>query len=234
MGSLRSPQKICIKVKKYLHEMELEVIRYYFDLLTYLFIICILLSNDDSKIYICKYIIQAKCIAEFIQCMINVKTLKYDIMFHHALTILLVQASVHCEYNADIYDLKSVNYITRTLISTEVSALFLTVHNLLKHIYWTDTVLYVINRSVFIITFLYYRTYRLFNLSIFVFKNKEHIFFLNKPTVFDSDIYMTLMKINSLIAMECLVGIVILNLNWSTVLIDRLYSVIRLNIRYYN
>jgi len=235
VGSLRSPHKICIKVKKYLHEMTpepLEIMVQTIDLFTYSIIICILFSNDDSKIHMCKYLVQSKCIIDFIQCMINVKPLKYDIMIHHTLTIILVQASVHCEYNTNIYDITTINYITKTLITTEVSALFLTVNNLLKHINWTDTVLYFINRNIFIFTFLYYTTYQLCGLFLFVMRKRE-LLSLNIPLLNDSEpqIYM---KLNTIIAIVCLTGIIALNFAWSAVLIERLYSIIHLNIQYYN
>lgn len=203
------------------------------NLFTDLTIICIAFSNDNSKVYTCKYLVQAKCIIDFIQCMINIKPLKYDIMIHHTLTILLVQASIHCEYNTDIYDENTVNYITKTLITTEISALFLTFNNILKHINWEDTLLYLINRNAFIIAFLYYRTYQLCGMFFYIIKNRE-LFAIIASLSFDSEIHNTYIRFNTVIALMCLTGIVALNFAWSAVLIERLYSVIYLNIQYYN
>jgi hypothetical protein len=210
--------------------MLLETLVQLTDLFIYSLIISTLIFYDDTKLYMCKYLVQMKCFIDLIQYINDSKPIKFDIIIHHSFTIILIHVSEHCIYNTDIYDIQFIENVTRTLITTEVSALFLTVNSLLKHINWSNTVLSHINRYLFIITFLYYRAYRLSYVLLFAFKSP---FVSNTPFLFNSDIQIY-MKINAVIAFFCFSGLFALNITWSYVLIERIFNVIHLKIQHYN
>ena len=90
---------------------------------------------------------------------------KIDMLLHHLLVLCLVD-SVNKEY-----DITNRNEIISTVLSTEISTIFLTTNNLLE-IACNRVVIKNINKLFFVSTFAYYRIYNYyFILDISIFKH---------------------------------------------------------------
>ena len=156
----------------------------------------------------CKYLIQSICIIDTILHFYKLKKLKPDMIIHHSLTIVLI-----CIYNQYIQQTNPqlIHKIDHTLLSTEISNNFLIIHNGLKHLQLSHTTIGYINQYLFVLSFTYYRIY-IFSYNIILSYNTYH------------DIINTVQNTNVLIAIyTCIYGLFLLNILWTSVLIQRIF-----------
>jgi len=122
---------------------------------------------QSQNLDLCNYIVMAFCTVDTILHLCNYKILKLDMILHHLFAIMISFYSYANSYPIT-YNLDDKYFLMTNQLSCEISTIFL---NLMK-VFPKKSYLALLNRLLFLVTFVYYRIYNYF-VNIIISKNSH-------------------------------------------------------------
>ena len=162
---------------------------------------CIFINNH---IHFCCYMVATVCGADYIFAVVKWRKMTLDIFVHHFFVFCIIVFYYYHDSQVDKVDVAFLQNGTSTILSLEISSIFLALHHLMTPC--THKIIVEIikpfNQLCFVVSFSYFRIYQF---TYFV------LFLLDKNYFLDNMYKSTW---NNYLALMGLHGLVCLNFNW--------------------